>query len=306
MQEVFVVRLRRCLPKNVMLIMVAIWFVTTGVVTFLNAVKLTRQFASKLWMLQLMIGSLAGLMGADSFFPAYTYGNDNRNLSSGNSNIRSKYMKYPNASKGLQTMVKAEFITWATSFFAVIVYVLALPEIGIFDFENNITGASFIVIIAIIVLYIAAYVIASFGIIKAMKDEPAFKVSLYAITASIVLAILSLFFYENETLYLIISIAGDVAQFFLVHYIIHGIMHISEHLGKPDFSKKGKKIFTVIYIGLVFEVIVRIIEIIWGLEQGEELAMPFDVVAYILKTVEYVMFFLYIVRGNKMLKENDA
>lgn len=215
-------------------------------------------------------------------------------------------MKYPNASKGLQTMVKAEFITWATSFFAVIVYVLALPEIGIFDFKNNITGASFIVIIAIIVLYIAAYVIASFGIIKAMKDEPAFKVSLYAITASIVLAILSLFFYENETLYLIISIAGDVAQFFLVHYIIHGIMHISEHLGKSDFSKKGKKIFTVIYIGLVFEVIVRIIEIIWGLEQGEELAMPFDVVAYILKTVEYVMFFLYIVRGNKMLKENDA
>ena len=37
-----------------------------------------------------------------------------------------------------------------------------------------------------------------------------------------------------------ISIAGDVAYFFPVHYIIHGIMHLSQHLGRPESAKKGK------------------------------------------------------------------
>ena len=103
-----------------------------------------------------------------------------------------------------------------------------------------------------------------------------------------------------------ISIAGDVAQFFLVHYIIHGIMHLSGHLDRHDIAKKGKRIFRVIYIGIIFEVVVRIIEIIYGRKHGEELAMPFDVIANILKSLEYIMFLIYIIKGCKLLKESKA
>ena len=62
----------------------------------------------------------------------------------------------------------------------------------------------------------------------------------------------------------------------------------------------------MIYIGIIFEVIVRIIEIIYGQKQGEEIALPFDVVANILKTIEYVMFLIYIIKGNKLLKESKV
>ena len=212
-------------------------------------------------------------------------------------------MKYPNASKGLHTLLKAEFIALAASIIAVILSVLDLPEVDVPEPELYVYGIGVLVIIAV---YVAAYVMGIFGIIGASKDEPAFKVSLYAIIALIIFAVLSAFFFENETVYLILSIAGDVAYFFFVHYIIHGIMHLSEHLGKPELAKKGKNIFTVIYIGIIFEVIVRIIEIIYGQKQGEELAMPFDVVANILKTVEYIMFLIYIIKGNKLLKESNA
>ena len=215
-------------------------------------------------------------------------------------------MKYPNASKGLRIMVIAEFVALAASVAAVIVSVLALPEVDATESNLYALVVSGIAMIVIIVMYISSFVMEIFGIIRACKDEPAFKVSLYAIIASIVLTVLSAFFYENETVFLIISIAGDVAQFFLVHYIIHGIMHLSEHLGRPELSKKGKRIFTVIYIGIIFEVIVRIIEIIYGQKQGEEIALPFDVVANILKTVEYVMFLIYIIKGNKMLKNSKT
>ena len=210
-------------------------------------------------------------------------------------------MNYPNASKGLQTILIAEFIALAASIIAVILSILALPGV---DAPESALNASGIVLLVVIIMYVAAYVTGIFGITGASKDEPAFKVSLYAIIALLIFSVLSEFFYKNETVYFILAIAADVAYFFMVHYIIHGIMHLSEHLGSPELAQKGKKIFTVIYIGIIFEVIVRIIEIIFGQKQGEEIALPFDVIANILKTIEYFMFLIYIIKGNHALKEN--
>ena len=214
-------------------------------------------------------------------------------------------MKYPNASKGLKRILTAEFIALIASIIAVIVSVFALPSVNITELNiNSISINVIVMLIGVSVLYIIAYIMGIFGIMRASKDEPAFKVSLYALIASIILAVLSSFFYGNETVEEILSIFTDVAQFFLVHYIIHGIMHLSEHLGRHDVSKKGKIIFRVIYIGIIFEVIVRVIEIIYGKKNGEELAMPFEVVANIMKTAEYVLFLIYIVKGKKLLKES--
>ena len=56
----------------------------------------------------------------------------------------------------------------------------------------------------------------------------------------------------------------------------------------------------------LFERLCQDFEIIYGHKQGEELALPFDVVANILKTVEYVMFLIYIIKGNKMLKNSKT
>ena len=89
-------------------------------------------------------------------------------------------MKYPNASKGLQTIMIAEFIALATSIFAVIVSILALPGA---DAPESELYASGVVMLVIIVMYVAAYVMGIFGIAGASKDEPVFKVSLYAIIA---------------------------------------------------------------------------------------------------------------------------
>ena len=212
-------------------------------------------------------------------------------------------MKYPNASKGLQIIMIAEFIALAASLIAVIVSIFDLPGVDAPESGHHVSG---IVLLVIIVMYISAYVMGIFGITGASKDEPAFKVSLYAIIALLIFSVLSEFFHKNETVYFILSIAADVAYFFMVHYIIHGNMHLSEHIGRPDLAKNGKKNFTVIYIGIIFEVIVRIIEIVYGQKQGEEIALPFDVVANILKTIEYFMFLFYIIKGNKTLKDNKA
>ena len=80
----------------------------------------------------------------------------------------------------------------------------------------------------------------------------------------------------------------------------------SEHLGRHELSKRGSRIFVVIYIGIIFEIIVRVLEIIFGKEQGETLALPFDVIANILKSAEYILFLIYIVKGSKLLRKTQA
>ncbi len=99
--------------------------------------------------------------------------------------------------------------------------------------------------------------------------------------------------------------AYKVAEFFLVHYIIHGIMHLSKHLGRPEMVKKGNRIFKVIYTALAFEIIVLSIEIIFGKELGEEISAPFGIVANVLKMVENILLLIYIRKGNKILKSSN-
>lgn len=54
--------------ESVMLIMTSVWFVLMGIVTIANAVSVTRAIGSKVWILQLIFGILAVLIGVGSFF----------------------------------------------------------------------------------------------------------------------------------------------------------------------------------------------------------------------------------------------
>lgn len=56
------------LAENMMLIITAVWFVLMGIVTIVNSVTITRKTGSKIWILQLIFGILAVLIGGYSFF----------------------------------------------------------------------------------------------------------------------------------------------------------------------------------------------------------------------------------------------
>lgn len=213
-------------------------------------------------------------------------------------------MKYPNAYSGMKKIYISEIIALIASIIMVIcsVFLMACYNDPDLIVETWIFSAAVLVVLGV---FVFSYILQIVGIVRATKDEPAFRVSLIAIIAALVITVLECIFFEgNDVITFVLEIASDVAQFFLVHYIIHGIMHISEHLGRDDISKKGKRIFTVIYIAIGFEIIVRIFEMIFGKELGEQLSMPFGIVANILKVVEYILFLSYIVKAKKLLKEN--
>lgn len=56
------------LTDGIMLYLTAGWFVLMGIVTISSAVTITKATGSKIWILQLIFGILAVLVGAYSFF----------------------------------------------------------------------------------------------------------------------------------------------------------------------------------------------------------------------------------------------
>ena len=211
-------------------------------------------------------------------------------------------MKYPNASIGIKRIFVSEMIALAASIITAVcsvIFMACYKDPELFDA----VGIASIGLFAALGVFIFSYILQIIGIVRASKDEPAFRVSLIAIIAALVITVLECIFFEgNHIIAFILDIATDVAEFFLVHYIIHGIMHISDHLGRDDISKKGKRIFRVIYIAIGFEIVVRVFELIFGKELGEQLSMPFGLVADILSVVEYILFLSYIGKANKLLK----
>lgn len=212
-------------------------------------------------------------------------------------------MNFSNARSGVKKIFMSEIIALIASVLMVIFAVIAMICDEYPQFNGGLPASGIAVLIAF-GIYVFAYGLQIFGIVLATKDESAFKVSLYAIIGLLVATVLEAIFHENETLSFVFEITQDAAEFFLVHYIIHGIMHLSEHLERPDMTKKGNRIFKVIYIALAFEVVVRIFEMIFGKEIGEELSAPFGIAAAVLKVVENILFLSYIAKGNKILKEN--
>lgn len=213
-------------------------------------------------------------------------------------------MKYPNASDGVNKIYMSEILALTASVIVVICSVIGMLCFDDPDLENLVIIMGVIIICAL-GLFVAGYILQIVGIVRASKDEPAFKVSVIAIVAALITTILEAVFYGNHFASFIVEIAGDVSKFFLVHYIIHGIMHIAEHLERQDMIKKGNFIFRIIYIAIGFEIIVRIFELIFGKEVGEQLSMPFGVAANVFQAAEYFMFLIYVGRANKMLKNAD-
>lgn len=54
--------------ENIMLILTAIWFVLMGIVNIVTSISVTKATGSGIWILQLILGILAVLLGIYSFF----------------------------------------------------------------------------------------------------------------------------------------------------------------------------------------------------------------------------------------------
>ena len=206
-------------------------------------------------------------------------------------------MTYPNAANGVKKLLIAEILALVAVFLILSAVVVtfatdgdALMAIGAFGLI-----AGIIAIVALIIRIV--------GISKASKDEPSFRIALFAVIAGLVVSFLNGFIgalVELGVFGTILSLVGTILEIVCFVYCVIGIRKLADHLEHYDISNFGKTIlYAVLGIG-IFQIIVSLISSFIPGAVSNILSIVGSLASIALE----VVFILYLVKAKKMLEEN--
>ena len=215
-------------------------------------------------------------------------------------------MKFQNAFEGVKKIFAAEILSLIGSVCATVMLAL-LVGASIAAANSPATGAAAslggmaVLVVAVTVLAIIAFIFKLIGVIKASKDEPSFKVVLYLIIAGIVVSVVSGIFSGNATVKGIASILNDLVNLGITVYIIQGIKNLAAKLGDENMVKKGDTIFKYILAIYILVIIAQIVSLILQNTTGLIIVLVIIVISGILNVIQYFLYLGYLSKAKKML-----
>ena len=215
-------------------------------------------------------------------------------------------MKFQNAFEGVKKIFAAEILSLIGSVCATVMLALSVGAL-ISAANSSATGAAAslggmaVLVVAVTVLAIIAFIFKLIGVIKASKDEPSFKVVLYLIIAGIVVSVVSGIFSGNATVKGIASILNDLVNLGITVYIIQGIKNLAAKLGDENMVKKGDTIFKYILAIYILVIIAQIVSLILQNTTGLIIVLVIIVISGILNVIQYFLYLGYLSKAKKML-----
>lgn len=226
---------------------------------------------------------------------------------------------FPNAKSGVKkifTSKMLEIIGYLMIIVSAVVAVILLAVIAkdVADAESlsslsELIGAnagSFIPAIIIfccaILVFIVAFILNITGLVKASKDDGAFKTALIAFFAGIIFSILSYAFSSNGMISSLMNVLDTVMDFIVFIYTVQGIRNLAVKLGDGEMDFKGNSIFRMVLIVIVLQFISEVIVMIFGgLQSALIIAFVFYIASQTFAIVQYIMFLSYLAKARKML-----
>ena len=220
---------------------------------------------------------------------------------------------YPNAAKGVKRIFISEILSLIAEIGAIVAIITTLfsiataasesevdPVVGIFasDAYVGLTVTGLVTIIAA-VLAVIAFIMQLVGIVNASKDEGAFKISLFAVIASIVFTIIGGFFPQTSIVSKIFSALTTLSQLFVTVFIIQGIINLAKKIGNSAVEKKGNTLLKIIACIYIISVIIYIVTGIIG--GAPIIANVLSIGSSVLQIVAYLLFLSVLSNAKKML-----
>ena len=219
-------------------------------------------------------------------------------------------MRFPNAHSGVKKIFSAEIL----NLIAVLVLIGAAvcgviagmvvmnnaSDIALDDAAIAGSAVSAVLLLVLtlasVVLLIVAYILQIVGVVKAMKDEPAFKIALAFIIIAAVAAVLGGIDALPATVKSISQPINTLAELCVTLFIIQGIRNLADRLNNGEMSAKGQKIFFLI---AAMYLIAFVAGITAAFVVG--IASILALVAYVIRFIVYILILTYLSRAKKML-----
>ena len=215
-------------------------------------------------------------------------------------------MRFPNAYSGVKKIYTSEILMIVSAVLVLIMTVLASFGTAMSEKGGNEDAAGYsflgagILLAAVAIIDVVAFIMQIVGVTKAAKDEPKFNMALIWIIIDLVASVALEFVSEEGTLHLIASIAQTGASIFITYHIIRAINSLAEKLGSQKEINRGNRVITLFAIAYVISFALNLVG---DNMTGEAVTVGgvLAIIAMILIVVAYFTFLKYLSRARGML-----
>lgn len=220
-------------------------------------------------------------------------------------------MKYPNAYKGVKTLVKAMALNIAASvlfLLSALLFVAAGINLSEDQIDLNALNTTAIIGIALatlgaLIISLVSFILQIIGLMRGMKDEPLFKTALVYVFVGLAATLASSLMtgMVNSQLTDSFKILSEVSTLLISLYIIFALRSLAQKLGNSKIDFKGKALIWVLISVFLMTIVSRIIGI-----SSSELSSVLSALAAVFDLIGYCLFLIYLIQSKKMLAESSG
>ena len=212
-------------------------------------------------------------------------------------------MRFPNALEGVKKIYKAEIIALVAAIIGVVAGIIAVVGVasGTTGGAVGAAGAG-LLLIAVAVLLVIAFIMNILGLNKAKPDEANFKNALYCVFIGIIASIVLGAAKDGSFLKSLGDTVSKIASFLTTYYVCTALINLAEQLGNSEMVERGNKTRKLLMTVWVIGIVVSVLGVIFKGVGGNAIVVVAALLALAASVIEIIAYILYL----KLLSKSRA
>ena len=208
-------------------------------------------------------------------------------------------MQFPNALEGVKKIYKAEIIALIGAIVGFVAALLSL--VGAQSGSVGGLAGAGILIIAMSVLFIIAFIMNIVGLNKARPDEENFKNALYMVFAGIVLSIVVGATQEGTLIHTLAESLSNICNLLVNYLVATALLNLANRLGGDVVAKKAASVRTLLTIVWVIALVLNVMGDVLTSKAGM-IAVVLALIASVVEIIAYIVYLGLLSKARGMLE----
>ena len=208
-------------------------------------------------------------------------------------------MQFPNALEGVKKIYKAEIIALIGAIVGFVAAVLGL--VGAQSGSLGGLAGAGILIIAMSVLFIIAFIMNIVGLNKAKPDEENFKNALYMVFAGIVLSIVVGATKDGTLIHTLGESLSNICNLLVNYLVATALLNLANRLGDAAVAQKAKTVRTLLTIVWIIALVLQVIGNTFTAKAGT-IAFILVLIASVIEIIAYIIYLVLLSKARRMLE----
>ena len=208
-------------------------------------------------------------------------------------------MQFPNALEGVKKIYKAEIIALIGAILGFVAALLSL--VGAQSGSLGGLAGAGILIIAMSVLFIIAFIMNIVGLNKAKPDEENFKNALYMVFAGIVLSIVVGATQEGTLIHTLGESLSNICNLLVNYLVATALLNLANRLGDAAVAQKAKSVRSLLTVVWIIALVLQVLGDTFTSKAGM-IAVILALIASVIEIIAYIVYLGLLSKAKGMLE----